>query len=117
MAFREHVTIILNIIALTFFIIGLVLFESILKPFHRGFFCNDQSIQKPYIEKQTVTTTTLVAVSMLLVIFTVSIFTYLRLIFPPYRNQSVDLYCMKIGYVCNQVGLIGKARKKKKFFR
>ena len=73
MAFREHVTTILNIISLIFFVIGLLLFESVLKPFHRGFFCNDQSIQKPYIEKQTVPNVTLVATSLSLVILTVSI--------------------------------------------
>lgn len=83
MAFRENVTIIVNIIILVFFIFGLVLFESVLKPFHRGFFCNDSSIQKPYIEKQTVSTTILVAVSVSLVLVTVSMFTHLRQTFPP----------------------------------
>ena len=117
MVFRKHVTIFLNIVALIFFIIGLIVIESVLKTFHRGFFCNDQSIQKPYIEKQTVSTATVVAVSMLLVISTVSIFTHLKHMFPPYRNQSINVYCIKIGCFCNQVTLVGKARKEKDFFR
>ena len=85
MAFRGQATLYLNIIGFIFFLIGLLVIESVPKPFHRGFFCNDQSIQKPYI-KQTVSTAAVVAASMLLVILTVSIFTQLKHhMFPPYR--------------------------------
>eukprot|EP00794_Sanderia_malayensis_P008194 gene8195-9072_t len=35
-------------------------------PFNRGFFCNDESIQKPYVTKQAVPTNVLIAVGIIL---------------------------------------------------
>lgn len=43
-----------------FTVIGLVVvfavFEKFLDPFNRGFFCDDKSIQKPYVKSQAVPT-------------------------------------------------------------
>lgn len=43
-----------NTITFITLIVLFILFEGIMSPFNRGFFCNDESIQKPYVAKQTV---------------------------------------------------------------
>lgn len=48
-------------------------------PFNRGFFCNDESIQKPYVSKQTVPSALLLAVGLILALVVVMFFFYIVL--------------------------------------
>ena len=61
-----------NLAAIILFLIAFALFELILKPFHRGFFCDDESIMKPYVKSQTVPATLLVGIAVPLIIILVS---------------------------------------------
>lgn len=60
---------IIDVFCAVLLVLGVILFSQIGKPYQRGFFCNDESIQKPY-KDSTITTATGVAVgfSMVLVV-------------------------------------------------
>jgi len=66
-------SVIVNTIIIILILVAFIIFEVVLKPFNRGFFCNDQSIQKPYVEKQTVPTMVLVVVTVVLIILVVTL--------------------------------------------
>ena len=50
----------------------LFLFEKVFPPFHLGFFCDDETIMKPYVFHQTVPYAVLVAVAICLTVLVVS---------------------------------------------
>ena len=61
---------IIDVFCAVLFLLGVILFSEIGKPYQRGFFCNDESIQKPY-KDSTVPTATAVAVGYALVLVVV----------------------------------------------
>ena len=48
MALKLPRTIIFNVFCLASLLIVVFLFQSVGKPYHRGFFCDDESISKPF---------------------------------------------------------------------
>lgn len=61
-----------NTITFITLIVLFILFEGIMSPFNRGFFCNDESIQKPYVAKQTVPVAMLTGLAVGVVLIVVS---------------------------------------------
>lgn len=74
---------VINIITTVIFIIVFVLFEdgSIISAYRRGFFCDDDSINKPYLKTQVIPTRLLIIISILLIVVSVSLFYYKSLLF------------------------------------
>lgn len=66
---------ILNIFTAIVLVVVFVVLEvyPIVPAFHRGFYCNDDTINKPYLEKETISTSTLIVTSVLLVIILATI--------------------------------------------
>ena len=58
---RSYIFFFIDVACIVLFGVGLILFSQIGKPYKRGFFCNDESIQKPY-KDSTVPTATAAAV-------------------------------------------------------
>jgi len=44
---------ILNAISLTWLVVALICIQTLMAPFHRGFTCGDDSINKPYVKNET----------------------------------------------------------------
>lgn len=58
--------IVCNVLVVIMLLVLFIVFEKLISPFHRGFFCDDESIMKPYKTKQTIS---IVLVTCLAVIF------------------------------------------------
>lgn len=69
---RSYIFNVIDFTCVALFAIGLLLFSQIGKPYKRGFFCNDESIQKPY-KDSTVSTAAAAAVGFVLALVVIVI--------------------------------------------
>ena len=60
-----------NFLVTLILVVILFIIDKILPPVHRGFFCNDFSIMKPYVQNQTVPTNLLGSVAVILIVLTI----------------------------------------------
>lgn len=65
------IQLIVNLACVVILMIILFIFEKIIPPFHRGFFCDDRSIMKPYIKNQTIPVWLLLSTSIISVLLVV----------------------------------------------
>ena len=64
-------TILSNVLAGVVVLVLFVIFEKFISPFQRGFFCDDESIMKPY-KSQTVSVALLVVIAVICILAVVS---------------------------------------------
>ena len=63
-----------NIVVIIVLLVLFVLFETVLEPFKRGFFCDDESIAKPYRSKETISAGLLTVLAIIFILIVVSIY-------------------------------------------
>ena len=61
-----------NILVIIVLLVLFVVFESTLEPFKRGFFCDDESIAKPYRTTQTISAVLLTVLAVIFIFLVVS---------------------------------------------
>lgn len=60
-----------NVATIIALVIVFAVLDKLVDPFQRGFFCDDESIQKPYIHPETVPTSWAVIMDILIVVVVV----------------------------------------------
>ena len=61
-----------NIVVIIVLLVLFVVFETALEPFKRGFFCDDESIAKPYRTTQTISAVLLTVLAIIFIFLVVS---------------------------------------------
>lgn len=84
MAIDVRTTAILNFACLAALIVTVFLFQGVGKPYHRGFFCDDESISKPF-KDSTVPSAVAGVVGILIPVFAIAIIE-----FPQFRETRKD---------------------------
>lgn len=73
-----------NLVCLLSFLVTVILFSSVGEPYHRGFFCDDESISKPY-KDSTVPSSVAAIVGLLLPVISITIIEW-----PQIRKSTKD---------------------------
>lgn len=103
-----RVLFVLDIICILSFVLAIILFAAVGKPYKRGFFCNDESIKKPY-KDSTVSTAMAIAVgaaiSLVVIVVTELLLNHQRCgkVFASDQQQNSSGCCLKVPPVIKMI--------------